>query len=529
MEAKMNISRFLAISLIALAASSCAQLPKDYKAPQTTALDVSQTTDTKLAKILVDRYGADDKQTKIFPIFEGTDALFARAYLAHLAERTLDVQYYIWHKDLVGQVLLGYLLKAADRGVRVRLLIDDMPNQELDEYMYALDRHENFEVRLFNPFTSRKHRIADFVSSPMRINRRMHNKTFTADNVMTIVGGRNIGNEYFSAALESNFKDADVLSAGPVVQEVSASFDTYWNSSVVYPVRAFKANQASDDDLIKARTALKAFRASQENSDYASDIEASTLYKNFTTGKHEHIYQGNAKFVFDDPQKALGKSKNEIVYLSSMVRPYRENIKEYLEILSPYFVPGKKGVAHLAELVKKGVKVRVITNSLASTDGVLAQSGYQKYRLKLLRAGVELYELKSGSYNKELKRAKHSKSGLHAKLYSFDRKAIFIGSFNLDQRSANINTEAGIVYEVPKFALDIINRLDKGKDDKAYKLELITAPPNKDDSFPTEDYRVEWVSQEDGKEVRYTQDPHTTGWNRFVVWFYGILPIESQL
>ena len=211
------------------------------------------------------------------------------------------------------------------------------------------------------------------------------------------------------------------------------------------------------------------------------------------------------------------------------MRPYFKNAKERLEILSPYFVPGRKGVARLAEFVKKGIKVRVMTNSLASTDGVLAQSGYQKHRIKLLRAGVELYELKPESYDQELKRAQYSKSGLHAKMYSFDRKAIFIGSFNMDQRSANINTEIGIVYEVPKLASDITTRIEEGTTEKAYKLELVTVPPNKDDSFPTEDYRVEWISQEDGKEVRYTKDPHTNGWNRFVVWFYSILPIESQL
>ena len=241
----MHILRLVAISLIAIAASSCAQLPKDYDAPQTKAIDSSKTADTKLAKMLVEAYGAEDKNTKIFPVYEGTNALFARAYLADMAEHTLDVQYYIWHKDLVGKILLGYLLEAADRGVRVRMLIDDMPNQELDEYMYALDRHENFEVRLFNPFASRKHRIADYFSSPKRINRRMHNKTFTADNVMTIVGGRNIGDEYFSAGLESNFRDVDIITSGPVVQEVSHSFDTYWSSSVVIPIRAFKSNNAT--------------------------------------------------------------------------------------------------------------------------------------------------------------------------------------------------------------------------------------------------------------------------------------------
>jgi len=358
----------------------------------------------------------------------------------------------------------------------------------------------------------------------------MHNKTFIADNQFAIVGGRNIGDEYFSAGLENNFKDIDGIIIGPIVQEVSTEFDTYWNSSVVIPVSAFKANQATDDDLNKVRTALVEFKAAQQGSDYSADIASSQLYKDFTAGKLQtKTFQGDTELIYDDPRKALGLSDKEITYLHNLLGPYFRNVKESLEILSPYFVPGKKGVALLTDLVKKGIKVRVITNSLSSTDGVLAQSGYQKHRIKLLRAGVELYELKPNAVKKSLRRSKHAKSGLHAKVYNFDRKAIFIGSFNLDQRSSNINTEVGVVYKIPELAFTAASRLKKGAENSAYKLELITEPPNKNDSFPTEDYRVEWVSNEDGKEVRYTKDPHTNGWDRFVVWFYGILPIESQL
>jgi len=526
----MHILRYLTVISITFVAISCAQLPKDFNAPHTTAIDSKSTMDTRLGKNVAKHYSSGDMRSKIFPTPEGTDAFFARMLLAHTAERTLDVQYYIWHKDLIGQLLLGKLLEAADRGVRVRLLIDDISNQELDEYVYALDRHKNFEVRLFNPFASRKHRIADYISSPIRVNRRMHNKTFTADNQFAIVGGRNIGDEYFSAGLENNFKDIDGIIIGPIVQEVSTSFDTYWNSSVVFPVSAFKANQATDNDLDKVRTTLAEFRAAQQNSDYSADMESSQLYQDFVAGKIQtNVYQGDTELIYDDPRKALGMSDKEITYLHNLLGPYFRNVNERLEILSPYFVPGKRGVTFLSDLVKKGIKVRVITNSLASTDGVLAQSGYQKYRIKLLRAGVELYELKPNAVKKSLRRSKHAKSGLHAKVYDFDRKAVFIGSFNLDQRSSNINTEVGVVYKIPELAGEVASRLEKGVETSAYKVELITLPPNKNDSFPTEDFRVEWVSQENGKEIRYTKDPNTSGWDRFVVWFYGILPVESQL
>ncbi len=533
-EAMKNIIKLsLIISHFVLA--SCTSLPTGYDVrPSYAVTDASQTL---IGKEAAEILGDQSEQSVMFLMNEGTDAFFARMMLIAQAERSIDVQYFIWHADLIGKLLFNQMILAADRGVRVRVLLDDINiNAEVEEMVYAMDQHENIEVHLYNPFASRGFRGADFATDAFRMNRRMHNKSFTVDGKATIVGGRNIGNEYFSADEDSNFQDLDVLAVGPVVDEVGKQFDVYWNSKVVFPVKAFDHNQANQDDLNHLKKKLAEFKEAQHGSKYEQDIQDSEMYLNFKNSssetKSEKIFKGDVKVVYDDPEKSTGKTEEEIVYLKTLVRPHIEKIEKTLELVSPYFVPGKKGVTYLSEMVSRGIKVRVVTNSLSSTDGIMAQSGYARHRIELLKGGVELYELKADSKSKasrSLRRGAKAKSGLHAKTFIFDRDEVFIGSFNFDQRSANINAEVGIIYKVPAMAQYIGSSIfDVGTIENAYKLELVIEHEDVD-GIDVAQEKVVWIENRDGDVIRHTIQPETSGWRRFNEQIFSILPIESQL
>jgi len=516
--------------------TACSSLPTDFeKKPSYAVTDTSQTALGKKAHEIL---GDNPEHSMAYLVDEGTDAFFARMLLLSHAERSIDVQYFIWHADLIGKLLFNEMMLAADRGVRVRILLDDFNvNGEIESILYAMDQHNSIDVHLFNPFASRGMRLVDYATDALRINRRMHNKSFTVDNQVTVVGGRNIGNEYFSADEVSNFKDIDVMSIGPVVADVEKQFDVYWNSKVVLPVKAFEHNQATAEDLEKLKIELAAFKAAQQTSKYALDIQDSGMYLRWKSinakSDSEKTFKGDVKVIYDDPEKSLGKSDKEIVYLTSLMSPHLEKATKSFELISPYFVPGDKGVKFLASLVKKGLKVRVITNSLSSTDGIMAQSGYARHRVKLLKGGVELYELKADTKTKasrSLRRSEKAKSGLHAKTYIFDREEVFIGSFNFDQRSAYINTEVGIIYQIPEMAQLIAkSTFDIAVNEHAYRVVLEIK--NEKDEYDMDEIieTVVWIETRNGKEYRYTTEPGTSGWRRFNEDFFSILPIESQL
>ena len=514
---------------------SCASLPTDYEEKPSYAItDTGQTTvGKKAAEIL----GDDPDQTVAYLVNEGTEAFLARMVMLVEAERSIDVQYFIWHADLIGKLLFNGMLQAADRGVRVRILLDDLNvDAEIESMIYAMDQHENIEVHLFNPFAARDLRIVDFVTDAFRANRRMHNKSFTVDNQLTIIGGRNIGNEYFSADENSNFKDIDVFALGPVVAKVSKQFDIYWNSKAVYPVSAFDHNEATRENLDKLKKQLASFAEEQTDSKYHLDIKDTNMYQRLkgatATTKSAKLFRGDVIVVYDDPEKGMGKTEDEIVFLKSLVRPHVTAIERSFELVSPYFVPGDKGTEYLVRMVKKGIKVRVITNSLSSTDGIMAQSGYARKRIELLKGGVELYELKSDvktDASRSLRRGAKAKSGLHAKTYIFDREEVFIGSFNFDQRSANINSEVGVIYQIPEMARYIAeSAFDTAVDEYTYRVELVIEHEDIE-GIDVEVEKIFWVETSDGKEIRHANEPETSGWRRFNENVFSILPIESQL
>ena len=525
----------LYIITIVLLLSACSSLPTDYNStPSYVMTDTQQTT---LGKRSAESLRKSPDKSMMYLLNEGTDAFLARRVLMHVAERSIDVQYYIWHADLIGKVLFNGLIEAADRGVRVRILLDDINiDAEIEAILYAMDQHENIEVRLYNPFASRGFRVIDYVSDMFRINRRMHNKSFTVDSQYAVVGGRNIGNEYFSADEGSNFKDLDVMSIGPIVQDVGKQFDVYWNSKVVFPVKAFDHNDVTLNELEKVKKELAAFERSNDDSKYAQDLQDSELYKRLEKLKTKEeaptLFKGYVKVIYDDPEKSLDKSEEEIVYLKSLLKPHIDKATKSFELISPYFVPGDSGTEYLTELVKKGIRVRVLTNSLSSTDGLMAQSGYARQRIALLEGGVELYELKAEfktDASRSLRRGGKAKSGLHAKTYIFDREEIFIGSFNFDPRSANINAEVGVIYQIPEMAQLIAKSVfDDYILDSSYKLELLVEPEDVD-GIMVDNKSPVWIETKDAKEIRHTTEPETSAGRRFMEDIFSILPIESQL
>jgi putative cardiolipin synthase len=429
--------------------------------------------------------------------------------LARAAERSLDVQYYIWHADTSGGLLAHELWQAAERGVRVRLLLDDNNTRGADEAIAALDAHPNIEVRLFNPYANRGFRLGELATDFARLNRRMHNKSFTADNQAAIVGGRNVGDEYFGADSPVEFADLDVLAVGAVVPEVSAAFDAYWNSESAYPA-------ASLIDQAGQLRPLERIEEQPGAARYLQAVRATPLVQMLLSGSLP-LEWAAARVVQDDPAKVRHPpEKTELHLLPRLEKAMGKPLRE-LDLVSPYFVPTKDGAAALTALAESGVRVRVLTNSLAATDVSPVHAGYAKYREELLRAGVRLFELKPNVEDVKTKDkgrgAGNSDASLHAKTFGVDRSRIFVGSFNFDPRSARLNTEMGIVVESQTLASRLSEALDRDMANVAYEVRL------------SSDGSLAWVE----RDVRHTSEPGAGVLKRLWIGFLSILPIEWLL
>ena len=501
----------------------CASLPEN--ADQQPSFAYSDTRDTALGRDLQDDIDANRGQSGFHPLTGGLDAFTARVLLANSAERSIDAQYYLWHHDLVGRLFLDAMLRAADRGVRVRLLVDDMAlSKEKDIGVAALDAHVNVEVRVFNPFNRKTARWTQILTSFDDVTRRMHNKSFTVDNQVSIVGGRNIGNEYFEADPTLAFADLDVIAVGPVVKDVSASFDLYWNSEISYPISTLVENKATPQDLEERRVQQDAFMEQQRDSEYLRALRSSDLMRRIENDTLVFDW-GEAQVLYDDPAKVKAARDRTDLHMSSQLQPFGTEIRREMTIFSPYFVPGRDGVANFEKLREQGVRVRILTNSLASTDVGAVHAGYAKYRKYLLRAGVELFEVDKTLTKEQRKEKKglegSSKASLHAKSFVIDRERIFIGSLNMDPRSVVENTEIGIMIESAKLAAEMSEWFDQNIDRIAFRLAL-------EENDNGEEILV-WYRNVDGEEMRYTTEPNTGFWRRFGVGFLGLLPIESLL
>ena len=507
---------------VALFACGCASLPTDVARSDSRAL--RDTEATRLGQASRSVLQAHPDQSGFRPLRSGVDALLARIVLAEAAQRSLDVQYYIWHDDFTGRHFANALLRAADRGVRVRVLLDDVGVQTNDETLLNLDAHPQVEIRLFNPVATRSFRMLGMLTDFSRANRRMHNKAFVADNQAAILGGRNIGDEYFGASDEVLFGDLDVLTIGPGVGDVSEAFDRFWNASASIPVSALlgRSGQAAELDALRAR--LAAFIESQRDSPYVARAQAQLAER--MVSDRDGVFWGSARLLYDDPAKIDRPPEVTEGHLLPQFAAQGSPTRSELLIVSPYFVPGDGGVARLRGLVERGVRVTVLTNSLAATDVGAVHAGYQRYREGLLEAGVNLYELRPDAVTEVGAKAKKegiagSRASLHAKTFVFDRRAVFIGSLNLDPRSVRLNTEIGVVCESPPLAEDLSASIERNLDQVAWRLERIADPSGT--------VRIEWLESGPGGTRRHVSEPEVSAWRKLSVWLLGLLPIESQL
>ena len=501
---------------LALVLTGCAAGPRpDY--PRTPSTAFEDYASTRLGRFFGAAADEHPGLSGFSLLSQGREAFITRLALADLAERSLDMQYYIWDGDTTGRIILDHVMKAADRGVRVRLLVDDPYYKASDSVIAALDAHPNVEIRLFNSLTNRSWSALDFITDFGRVNRRMHNKLMVADNAAAIVGGRNIGDIYYGVNTTANYRDLDVLAVGPVVRDLSGVFDRYWNSASTVPIGAIvdRAYGTADLDAIRVRLHKEIAAADYP---YPIDQDLDELAARGAELR-DNLVWAHGRIIADDPESvARGEDSDDVV---EFIRWRVAQLKEELLIESPYFVLPAGAQATVKALHERNVRVRVLTNSLASNDVLPAHSGYAKTRKRLLENGMELYELRpdTDAFRPGWSLlSKGSRAALHTKAMAFDREAVFIGSFNLDPRSAWINTEAGLYIESPELAERLVAYMATG-----------VVPANSYRVLLDPNGEVVWETVTDGQTVRYQDEPDTGFRRRFVADLWKILPIESQL
>jgi cardiolipin synthase C len=456
-------------------------------------------------------------ETGLLLLDENLDAFAARGISARLAERSLDLLYYIWNDDLTGRLLMAELLEAAERGVRVRLLVDDIGTGHSSDAMSAMAHHPRIEIRIFNPTRARPGSLRRGIEMALRtfsVTRRMHNKAWIADGRVAILGGRNIGDAYFDAAESTNFRDMDVLVTGPAVAQTEQIFDDYWNSGLALPADRLSPLRDPDAMLAQVAPELAATAARPDARAYLERIAGRLVM--FDPEVTQPDWTPAARVIADPPQKALGKKGEN--WLMRELMPVFAATEQRIEITSPYFIPGDEGTTALATLAARDVTVSILTNSLAATDVAAVHGGYAPYRVPLLKAGIKLWELRPEATGRKLSLRGSSSASLHTKAFTADGQRGFIGSMNLDPRSVSLNTEMGVVFECPTIAA---------------KMEAVwhhdTAPEHSFAVSLTPDGTLQWQAGDDGETMTYDRDPEASFWRRLTARVVGWLPLESQL
>ena len=474
-------------------------------------------------ELVTTQKGGLDGQTGFKLLTMGAEAFLARAVLAARAQRTLDLQYYVFRTDTTGSLLSGIILRAADRGVRVRLLVDGFNFIGRDYQAAVLNMHANVEMRLFNPVAGHAggplRRLAGMVTEPRRANRRMHNKVFIADGQMVVLGGRNVGDRYFGASDDFGFGDMDVLCAGAVVADICASFDGYWNSRAAKTLQSVGIKSRSMAEFGRFRHRLSSLRSKQRDSAYARRLGDTNLAQALAASRLD-LHWAPARLIVDPPDKI---TVDQLVGRSPLdqLTELAEGAKRELLLVSPYFVPGDRGMSVLAALRARGIRICLISNSLASTDVIAVHAAYRRYRRALLKIGVEIYEIKSRPFAGRKRRGlfTSSRASLHAKVYVFDRARAVIGSLNLDPRSMFLNTEIGVLIQSTSFAGEIGDCIDVlGAHDYSYRVSL------QQDSD-----QIIWNDRKDGVDIQLLREPGASLWRRLAAFILGWLPIEDQL
>ncbi|KAF1688108.1 phospholipase D family protein [Pseudoxanthomonas broegbernensis] len=504
---------FVAASLLSLYAYG--RFAERARGPASHALDV-QPAGTPLDRAIAPLTSGRPDQTAMLILSDNLDAFAVRAATARAAGRSLDLQYYIWHADFTGNLIYNELLRAADRGVRVRLLLDDLNVHGSHSVLAALDSHPRIEVRLFNPTRAREGTVARGVELLLRffsLNRRMHNKAWIADGRVAIVGGRNIGDEYFDAASDINFMDTDAAVVGPAVKQSEAIFDAYWNSASAIPLEAMV--RAEPGALERLRDGIDAGLQSVRAAPYIGRLRQSPRVRDLLEGRARMHWTADAAVVSDPPQKAEGAA-SQPDWMTPVLLERASRAQRELKMVSPYFVPGADGVDWIAGLRQRGVEVGILTNSLAANDVMAVHGGYAGYRIPLLERGVALYELKPHGKT-EGSLFGSSGASLHTKAFIVDGRSGFIGSFNLDPRSINLNTEMGLLFDCPDAAaeLEALYRTKTGAQ-TSYRLELA-------------DGALRWHDDAAQPPRTWEREPEAGLWRRAAARAIGWLPVESQL
>ena len=498
-----------------LLAASCTSLPTDYPKTVSTALKSPPTSGVAGSLERAARRHPGKSGFAVIP--NNREAFTDRASLARFAQKTLDVQYYEWHLDTVGRMLGDEIIQAAERGVRVRFLLDAISFKKRDSAIAALSAHPNIEVRLFNPAQHRSARGVEFLANFGRLNKRMHNKSMIMDNACAIIGGRNIGDEYFGLGETSNRRDFDIVALGPIVRDISNAYDKFWNSRASVPIEALVKEEYNINDF---RSQVAVLREQMQPERYPFPLESDLKsLRARVDGMTGDVVWTHGRLLRDsiESMKTEGQGETVVVSLAAMIKEAR---KEVL-IESAYFVVRQQGIDLTRSLTSRGVKVRVLTNSLASNNVLAAQSGHSQHRGDLIDAGMDLYELRPDAASvmwQVAPQGRNCVTALHAKVLVIDEQRAFVGSFNFDPRSAEINSEIGLLVDSPVFARKVKAILENGiKPANAYHV--------------TKDERgkLRWDTIIDGQPRTWSKDPETSGFKRFKAGAIELLPIQNQL
>ncbi len=519
--------------LIVAALGGCASLPPGSDFPKTVSSALARPDETRLGRQFENAARQHHGNSGFRMISVGADGFLMRMQMINAAERTLDLQYFIFRGDDTGRLLTDAVLHAADRGVRLRVLIDDGETVAGDHQIAALEAHRSIEIRIFNPFAYRGSstllRGTEFMFDASRLDYRMHNKLLVVDNAVALIGGRNIGDQYFQMDPDSQFADDDMFAAGPIVRQLSATFDDYWNNSLSIPVQALSGERSSQATLSEHREVLndQTRQSKADGIDHMKRVASGEPFAGITSGRLPLVW-AHAEVVCDSPDKK--KVENGEMVGRLMHRAVAEAaaaVHSELLMVTPYLIPGNEGMQLFKDLRQRNVRVRVLTNSLESSSVLLAQSGYMHYRVPLLEMGVELYEIRSLLGNargsgQTTAISRYGNYSLHGKLFVFDRKRLFIGSMNFDQRSMHLNTEIGLIIDSPVLAQQVAARFEAMvQPANSYMLTLRPSAAGSPD--------LAWHTLEDGKAVVYDTEPARSDWQRVEVNALSLLPLDKEL
>lgn len=509
---------------------ACSVLRTDFvKQPSTAAAPV---TDSALTRQTQARVAAHAGKSGFQPLLAGAGALLSRIVLADNARHSIDLQYYLFANDATGRLLAQRLLAAADRGVRVRVLIDDLGIDKEDHFLDALDVHPNIEVRLFNPLSIRQRslasKIGQFLIEPRRLNRRMHNKSFIVDGVEAVIGGRNIGDAYFNAGDDVHFRDLDVLAIGPIVPRIAAMFDRYWNDEAAYPVQAYSGTNATPANLAAVRDYLARDARAYTNDDYTNGVATVDGPDDATDAGHPGgWYWGDARLVADAPEKvdpALDETAQ--ARIERPIQHLLQSAQQQILLVSPYFVPGDEVEAVLEAAAQRGVAIAALTNSLAANDEPEVHAGYARYRRPLLVAGAQLFEFRPlGGGDVRNAYGRSSGVSLHAKTMVIDHHEVFIGSMNFDPRSRDLNTEMGVIADSAGLAAAVEQFFARATaPENSFQVMLDPGSRASPAHRP-----LRWHAVDDGKPVVFKHEPECSLLKRMRIDAMRLLPIESLL